>query len=59
MAAVSISNEASNRDVSYSGTANAAYAAMRGSNGTTGVWTFVYGAGAFDVANVATPTRLL
>ena len=55
---LTIFNEASNRFVSYSGTANAAYAAGA-VNGTTGVWSFAYGAGAFDVANVATNTRLL
>ena len=53
-----IFNEASNKYVSYSGTANAAYAAGA-VNGTTGVWSFAYGVGAFDVANVASNTRLL
>ena len=55
---LTIFNEVSNKYVSYSGTANAAYAAGA-VNGTTGCWTFAYGAGAFDVANVATNTRLL
>lgn len=51
-------NEASAQYVSYSGTKNYAYS-VAAVNGTTGVWTFVYGDGVFDVANVATPTRLL
>ena len=53
-----IFNEASNKYVAYAGTANAAYS-VGAVNGTTGVWTFVYGVGAFDVANVFTNTRLL
>jgi endonuclease I len=53
-----IFNEASNCYVVYVGTVNAAYAAAA-VNGTTGVWTFAYGVGAFDVANVATPARML
>lgn len=51
-------NEASNRYVAYAGTANAAHS-VGAVNGTTGVWTFAYGVGAFDVANVAANTRLL
>ncbi len=50
--------ETSNRFVVYAGSANAAYAAGA-VGGTTGTWTFAYGAGAFDVANVAASTRLL
>ena len=53
-----IFSETSNRYVVYAGSANAAYAAAA-VGGTTGAWTFVYGAGAFDVANVASNTRLL
>jgi len=55
---LTIFNEASNKYVSFAGTANAVHAAGA-VNGTTGVWTFAYGAGAFDVANVAASTRLL
>ena len=51
-------NEASNRYVAYAGTANAAHP-VGAVNGTTGVWTFAYGSGAFDVANVAIGTRIL
>jgi hypothetical protein len=51
-------NEASNRYVAYAGTANAAHPAGA-VNGTTGTWTFAYGAGAFDVANVAISSRIL
>ena len=53
-----IFSETSNRYVVYAGSANAAYAAAA-VGGTTGAWTFAYGAGAFDVANVASSTRLL
>jgi len=55
---LTIFNEASNKFVAYAGTANAVHAAGA-VNGTTGVWTFAYGTGAFDVANVAASTRLL
>lgn len=51
-------NEANSRYVAYGGTVNAAHA-VAAVNGTTGVWTFAYGVGAFEVANVATPTRML
>ena len=55
---LTIFNEASNKYVTFAGTANAVHAAGA-VNGATGVWSFAYGAGAFDVANVATNTRLL
>ncbi len=55
---LTIFNEASNKYVTFAGTANAAYVASA-VNGTTGVWSFAYGAGAFDVANAASTTRLL
>ena len=51
-------NEASNKYVSYSGTANAAYA-VDAVNGTTGVWKFSYASGVFAAANVAASTRVL
>ncbi len=51
-------NEASNKYVSYAGTANAAHS-VGAVNGTTGVWTFAYAPDAFTVANVATNTRSL
>ena len=51
-------NEASNRYVSYAGSANAAQVAAT-VNGTTGVWTFTYASNSFTVANVAAGTRVL
>ena len=51
-------NEASNKYVSYSGTANAAYA-VDAVNGTTGVWKFSYASGVFAAANVAASARVL
>ena len=55
---LTVFNEASNKYASYAGTANAVYA-VGAVNGTTGVWSFAYGAGAFDVANVASSARVL
>ena len=55
---LTIFNEASNKYVSFAGTANAVQAAGA-VNGTTGTWTFAYGVGAFDVANAASSARLL
>ena len=55
-----IFNEASNKFVSYSGTANEAHAAGA-VNGTTGVWSFAWRSdlGCFAVSNVARPYRYL
>ena len=51
-------NEASNRYVAYSGSANAAYVAAA-VNGTTGVWNFTYASNSFMAYCVATNTRAL
>ena len=54
-----IFNEASNKYVSYAGTANASYPASA-VNGTTGTWTFALASGAyFSVGNVASSARVL
>ncbi|MGD9873864.1 MAG: metallophosphoesterase [Kiritimatiellia bacterium] len=53
-----IYNEDSTKYVSYSGTANAAYAADAVS-GTTGAWVFAYGSGVFSCINAADGTRIL
>ncbi len=53
-----IFSEASNRYVTYQGSANAAYASAVVA-GTTGTWTFTYAAGVFNVSNRSVSTRSL
>ena len=55
---LTVFNEASNTYLSYTGSANAAYASNVVSSGAQ-CWTFDWASTAFTAGNVATPTRLL